>query len=72
MKRKELEKLKNELKNIKDYKEVLAAEFGLQPSSIQHILNGYRKNDAVIIAAVKMVAEHQQKMQEVSEFLDSL
>ena len=50
----------------------LAEKFKLSTGTIGQILRGNRKNESVILAAVEILAEHNQQKQRAAEYLESL
>lgn len=70
MTKKELNKLRLALP--KGSRAILAEKMGLSEGYINLVLNGYRNNEMVIIAAAEIVSEHKQKMKEATDFIQTL
>jgi hypothetical protein len=68
---------KMELKNLranlpKGWKDILASEFELTPGAIKNVLSGLTKNDLVLIRAVEIAKDLQDKIRAAREAASTL
>lgn len=56
----------------KGAKQKLAVDFGITIDYVRQILTGAKKRDDVVIAAVELLAEHNRKLEEAREYMQTL
>ena len=66
----DLKKLRTNLP--KGSREIIAQRFGVSKGYVNLVLYGTRRNDNILIAATELISEHQNRLKEATQFIESL
>ncbi|HAX96206.1 MAG TPA: hypothetical protein DCY35_06775 [Prolixibacteraceae bacterium] len=66
----DLKKLRTNLP--KGSREIIAQRLGVSKGYVNLVLYGTRRNDNILIAATELISEHQNRLKEATQFIESL